>query len=239
MHEHYGHRQRLIEKLNGDLLQDHELLEILLFNALSRKNTNDLAHRLISEFGSLSAVLAASVDELCRVKGVGRSIAAYISVNGKILERTTSRNFGYQGEFEAKKFLSYVNVSYAKERAELIDVYLLDETNRVMYRRRFTREATGAVEFSPEELTRLFVRHEPAGVVLVHNHPCGEPIASAADDDTTRKCQMLCSFHNVMLCDHFIYAPRGVYSYYLSGKLQEISEGFSMEKLLKTATQNT
>ena len=76
---HEGHRRRMYEKLkNDDGLHDHELLEILLFNAYPRINTNPIAHELIKTFGSLSGVLAADVDRLKAVDGVGESVALYI-----------------------------------------------------------------------------------------------------------------------------------------------------------------
>ena len=71
MSEHDGHRHRIIEKLDTGVLCEHELLEILLFNALPRRNTNDLAHRLLTAFGSIRGVFSASVEQLKLVDGVG------------------------------------------------------------------------------------------------------------------------------------------------------------------------
>ena len=86
--EHAGHRKRLIEKLEKGMLHEHEVLEALLFNAVPRKNTNDLAHRLLAEFGSVPAVLEAPISLLKKVDGVGESVAAYI----KCVEETRSGN---------------------------------------------------------------------------------------------------------------------------------------------------
>ena len=74
--EHAGHRRRMIEKLKTDSLLEHELLEVLLFNALPRRNTNDLAHKLLGEFGSVKEILSAPIEQLTKVEGVGESVAA-------------------------------------------------------------------------------------------------------------------------------------------------------------------
>ena len=80
--EHAGHRKRIIQKLESGTLLDHELLEIMLFSVLPRRNTNDLAHRLLNQFGSIHEVYAASMEELMKVPGIGESIAAHIRCTG-------------------------------------------------------------------------------------------------------------------------------------------------------------
>ena len=79
---HEGHRQRMIARLEDheESLLDHELLEILLFNAIPRKNTNEIAHALLEKFGSLSAIATAETKSIATVKGVGESTAAYLGV---------------------------------------------------------------------------------------------------------------------------------------------------------------
>lgn len=223
-----------MEKLDSDVLQDHEILEVLLFIALPRKNTNDIAHRLISEFGSVAAVFSAKFSELKKVEGVGPSLASFLVSIGKIYRKHFSHiGEGYRGVFDHHSFLSYVKNAYAAEKQEILDVYLLDEENVIVHRKRFTVSDELSVEVAPETLGKLLLEHSSAGVVFVHNHPKGKPEPSAADDRTTEKCQLLCSCHNVLFCDHYIYAPDGVYSYYLSGKLKNISEKYSMETVLR------
>ena len=92
---HEGHRKRMYEKLkNDDGLYEHELLEILLFNAFQRKNTNPIAHALLDSFGSISGVLNASVEELCAVEGVGESVALYLKCIGECTKRTSAGSAG-------------------------------------------------------------------------------------------------------------------------------------------------
>ena len=114
----------------------------------------------------------------------------------------------------------------------MLDVYLLDGAGEVFFRKRFTNQNSGKVELLPEDLTRVILEKQPSGIVLVHNHPDDVAEPSKTDDYTTNKCQMVCRFHNIMFCDHIIYAPDGVYSYYSSGKLKEISKEYSMQGVL-------
>ena len=232
MHEHYGHRKRIIEKLEGNFLLDHELLEILLFNAVPRRNTNDLAHRLLARFGSIPNVFSASFQELCEVDGVGESVAAYLCSLGKI-----NKKFGeqkrkeFQSRYDMQKFCAYIMDKYGREETEVIDAYALDKTGKIFETRRFTCESLARVDVEPAELSQFLLAFRPAGLIMVHNHPTGEARASKQDDMMTRKAQMICSMQNILFCDHLIYGVNGIYSYYLDGKLVEISKRYSVQEL--------
>jgi DNA repair protein RadC len=111
--EHAGHRKRLIQKLDLGILPEHEVLEALLFNAVPRVNTNDLAHRLLARFGSVPAVLGAPVRLLKEVDGVGESLAAYLRCIGTFCERYYAeyRN-RFPQTYEQKEFLAYAYREY-------------------------------------------------------------------------------------------------------------------------------
>lgn len=233
---HEGHRKRMLEKLKKEALAPHEMLEVLLFNALPRKNTNDLAHRLLAEFGNLQNLFDAPYERLVSVPGVGESIAAYIACIGYFCRdyyAQTPPRKSYRGIYEPKRFRSYVTERYADEKKEVFDLYLLDGAGRVTARKRFSDAETHNVELQPEAITQAILTHKPSGLVIVHNHPCGKAEASEKDRATTEKHQTLCSFHNVLLCDHLICAKDGLFSFYESGELQEISRLFSMKKLFE------
>ena len=90
---HEGHRKRMLDKLTeaGDSLNNHELLEILLYNAYPRINTNSIAHELLGTFGTLDAVFSADIPSLMHVKNVGINCASYINVCGKVLQLSQKR----------------------------------------------------------------------------------------------------------------------------------------------------
>ena len=223
MEEHSGHRQRLLEKIGKGILYEHEYLEAVLFNAQPRKNTNDIAHRLLAKFGSVEEVFRAPVEKLVEVKGVGRNIALYLHCMNRLSNMLPDiQKDNYPETYEHKAFLSYVKAKYSAYDTERLDIYCLD-SNLTVYRLiSFTDSEVGKVSLSGESIAEMLTEVSPSGIVLAHNHPKGTATPSEADDTTTRKLQMLCALHNVLLCDHYIYAPDGVYSYRQSGRLHRL-----------------
>lgn len=232
--EHAGHRKRLIEKLERGVLQEHEVLETLLFNAVPRKNTNDIAHRLLAEFGSVPAILEAPLSALKSVDGVGDSLAAYLRCVGTFAERYYSEyKERFPLSFEEEEFLAYVRREYTYLPAEVLDCFLLNAKGRILQRKRFSVNAADFASIEPEELTELFMARGVCGVVFVHNHPKANSSPSACDDEMTRKCQWICTLHNVLLCEHIICGEEGVYSYYREGKLLISGKNGSILQLLQ------
>ncbi len=234
MHEHDGHRDRLREKLDKGALQDHEYLELLLYTAIPRRNTNDIAHRLLSEFGSVTGVFSADYSDLMRVKGVGASVATFLSSLGKLIHKHyRGQTAAYRGRFESNRFMSYLKTLYNDEKREVLEIYFLDDNKYVIASKIVSCGKEDKAEFDPTMFTQLLLELKPAGVVIVHNHPQGSFLPSAADDETTGKFQIVCSYHNVMLCDHFVCSKSGVYSYLKDNKLNEISKKYSVQNLVK------
>ena len=235
MPEHDGHRQRILDKLDSGSLREHELLEILLFNAIPRRNTNEIAHRLLSAFGSIRGIFSATMQELEQVGGVGRSVSGYLRCIGKFYEvyyeKTDERLF--PETFDPETFSKFLSEKYAGLNKEVLDFYFLDEHQRITFCKRFTSGSTRQVVVKPDHLTELLVSdRKPYGVIAVHNHLKGSCLPSGADDTTTRQFQLICSIHNVLFCDHYIYSPVGIYSYYRSGRMREISKDFSIGNIL-------
>ena len=230
---HDGHRLRMYEKISKDALADHEWLEALLYIALPRRNTNDIAHQLLRKFGTTEKVLTASLEDLQTVPGVGGSLAAYIKCVGHFCQKFQSKGgLEYVGVYETNAFWAYVKEAYKDILFEVVDVYLLDGESRVLAKKSFSIDSICTVRVLPEEVSSFLLTEGTSGVVLVHNHPFGLPGPSDADDRMTKNFQMLCSMHNRLLCEHIIYAPSGLFSYYHSGHLREISKGYSVEQVL-------
>lgn len=230
---HDGHRKRMYEKLELGFFAEHEWLEVLLYNAQPRKNTNELAHRLLERFSSVEKVLDASMEELQSVPGVGANIAAYLKCLGHFYKHYKPKEeMKFEGRFSSEAFLPFVKETYRTVLYEVVDLYLLDADGRVIDKRSFSIDSVCTVRVLPEAITALLLKKEAFGVVMVHNHPFGDAVSSEKDDMMTKNLQMLCSMHNRLFCDHIIYAPNGMYSYYLSGKLKEISENYSISKVL-------
>lgn len=238
---HDGHRARMREKLkNGTTLLDHEVLEVFLFNAVPRMNTNELAHRLIAQFGSLTGVFCATMEQLCQVDGVGDSLAAYIYTAGKCYEKFYEMRMKTHLDlrtYNTDSFLDYVQKSYVSVDREVFDLYGIGENSNIILCKRFSQDSLFNVEVSPEEISKFIMQNQVSGIVMVHNHPLGDAVPSETDDQMTIKCQLMCSLQNVLLCDHVIYAKGGVYSYYKSGFLKKISERYSVQGVLSNRAE--
>ena len=166
------------------------------------------------------------------VPGVGLNIACYLRNIGRLLEIHRQKNeLAYPAVFHPRDFLPFVKRAYKGTMYEVLELYLLDGEGRIMKKRAFSVESIARVSVVPEDLSEFLLERGASGVVMVHNHPCGMAVPSNADDEMTRNCQMLCSMHNRLLCEHIICAQEGMFSYYLSGRLQKISGNYSVTVL--------
>ena len=231
---HEGHRQRMLERLEKaeGSLQEHELLEILLFNAIPRKNTNELAHRLLSAFGSVRAVLQAGMKELSAIPGVGESTAAYLRIIGLFYERADLKAPEPPAAFSFAAFRPYLAERFKDVKEEYVELYSLDARDCVKCVRRFSSEKPFRAAVEPKEISRFLVETKPAAMVAVHNHVEGPATPSREDDDFTAQLEILCSMHNVALRDHIICSPEGAFSYFFSGKLNELCARYNIGSVL-------
>lgn len=223
---HSGHRQRILERFetDGERFQDHEILEILLFNAIPRSNTNPLAHALINAFGSLAAVFRASVKELMLVDGVGKRTAEYLRCIGLCYERTNPVPENVPIFNNSKAFCDFLEEEYRVKTKEILEIFCLDKLGRVQFRKGFSIGKSDEVKVDSKELGELLVVKKPHTVVVAHNHPYGSHNPSQEDDTFTKQFLILCRIHNVRLGDHIVVGRDGAYSYHSTGRLEKIKQ---------------
>ena len=202
--------------------QDHELLEVLLFNAIPRSNTNPIAHALIHAFGSLQNVFRASIRELMLVRGVGQRTAEYIKCIGLCFERVNPAPKEHPLYFNPKEFSAFLETEYSGKTKEELEIFCLDKLGRIFFRKKFSSGQGGEVQAEPAEISELLLVERPHTVIAAHNHPFGKCNPSAQDDLFTRQLYLMCRLHNVKLGDHIIWGRDGYLSYRSSGKLEEI-----------------
>lgn len=219
-HHHAGHRARLIAKLETGSLCEHEYLEALLFNAIPRRNTNDLAHKLLAKFGSVRGVFSAPMDALAQVEGIGASTAAYIYTVRKLMEcMPQEKEIVFPREYDPEFFCGFVKQAYVSLSFETLELYLLDSSGGVYKRKSFSTEELLRVTLDAELLNEYITTEKPSGMVLVHTHPKGDMRPSHMDDYTTQFLRNIARANNVLFCDHIIYSPEGIYSYRLAGRI--------------------
>jgi len=231
----------MYEKLkNGDNLYEHELLEILLFNAYPRRNTNPIAHALLKTFGSISGVLSAEVDELCTVEGVGESVALYLKCIGKcVLKGDKPKRPAVAVLKSYEDFQTFVKLRFRGKQEEVLELYCLEKNGQIKKIFTYSTNDGNQVEVDTDRVANVISTVKPYGLLIAHNHLSGSSAPSANDDNFTGAVQLMCSMNNVNLHDHCIYAgDNNVYSYFLSGRIDEIKRNYSYDKLVGSGYKN-
>ena len=219
---HEGHRKRLTAKIkNSDALYDHELLEVLLFNACPRKNVNAVAHRLIEEFGSVSAVLDAEAAELKKVSGVGKNMAEYLACVGKSINAANDCK-SFAVVHSTAEFKQYLAVRFANAESDVLEISFLDKDGRI---RRVSSFAGNTCNdgVSAKELLKLISVYKPYGVFAAFYRAEGDFTPGSVDDAFVTLLGAVCDMSGVRLYDYCIAVSGGeIYSYFVDGRLERV-----------------
>jgi len=208
-----GHRERLRARLlegGGDGFHDYELLEYLLALAIPRRDTKPLAKRMLEEFGDLATLLAASPAELSRVEGLGEGTAAAIKFVEAVMLRSLKTAALDRPVLSGWQALTdYLHASMAHRTTEQFRVIFLNNRN-VMIRDEAMGDGTNnAAPVYPREIVKRALELQAAGMVLVHNHPSGDPQPSR-DDISMTKAVMEAGRHlGLVVHDHVIIGRGG------------------------------
>ena len=213
---HAGHRARLRERAAASLaaLPDYELLELILARSLHRGDVKPLAKALLARFGGLAAVFGARPEALAGVKGVGPSTALDLRL---VHEATMRINRG-----EAKRrpvisswsaLLAYVRSAMAHESREQFRVLFLDKKNQLILDEVMNEGTVDHAPVYPREVVRRALETAASAVILVHNHPSGDPTPSSADIDMTRQVIEAARPLRVAVHDHLVVGRDGVASF--------------------------
>ncbi len=215
-----------------DSLLEHEQLEILLYYAVPRTDTNPLAHKILKAFGSLEAVFKASIAELKTVEGVGDKVASLLFLAGEMARATLNKEPIYLASPEKCK--EYVINMFKGEKVERFYLLLLDDKKKLIAKTEFTDKHKDSVSADIPELSRALYLHKPTYAIVTHNHPSGIMYPSMEDDVATKKINLLCSITGTTLADHIIYADKQAFSYRLSGRIEDIKDTANIDKMLKS-----
>src|ERR1700761_3391800 len=212
---HFGHRERLRHLAAQGLgaLPDYELLELFLFRRLPQGDVKPLAKALLERFGGLAGVLGAPAEALKTVKGVGASVALDL----KLLQEATLRIGRGEG---AKRpvisswsaLLGYVRTALAHEAREQFRVLFLDKKNQLIADETMNQGTVDHAPVYPREVARRALELAASAVILVHNHPSGDPTPSGADIDMTRQVVEAGRPLRIAVHDHLIAARDGIAS---------------------------
>jgi len=218
-----GHRERMRDKLltrGPDALADYELLEMLLFLAFKQGDTKPLAKSLIARFGSYAQVLAAPADALMAVPGIGRHAASAIKLaqasalrlaRAEILDQPVLDNWD--------RLTAYLTAILAREKVEQFRVLYLDSRNRLVADEAQAKGTVNHTPVYPREVVKRALELNAAAMILVHNHPSGDPTPSPADRSMTRLVKEAAGHLSIVLHDHLIIGNGRITSFRKDGLL--------------------
>ena len=208
---HENHRARVREtfkRAGADGMPDHNLLELLLFYSIPRKDTNEIAHRLIAAFGSLSRVFDASYEELMEIDGIGESSALLISMIPSICRRyIESSNSPKVNLSEPEEAMNYIiRKYYGSNKVESFYMLCLDAVGNLINCCKLGEGTPGSVIIDKRKVLETALRNKADKVIFAHNHPNGIAAPSKDDINMTSELSSVLFSVGIRLADHIIVA---------------------------------
>lgn len=221
---HYaGHRQRLRErflKTKGCELADYELIELLLFAAMPRRDVKPVAKALIKRFGSFGGVLNAECAELQKVDGIGEAAAVSLLAVRQAAARLLQDDVMDQPVLSNwQSLMDYVRVAMGAGKTEQVRVLFLNRKN-ILIADELQQEGTvDQTSVYPREVIKRALDLGASALILVHNHPSGDPTPSPADIEITRELHAAGEKLGIALHDHVVVSKSGHSSFKTMGLL--------------------
>jgi DNA repair protein RadC len=188
-----------------EALLDHELLEMVLFLALPRRDTKPIARALLARFGSFANAIAAPLQELREVEGLGEAGAAALRTvqaaalrlaRAEVMDRPVLNNWD--------RLLAYLTAALTRERVEQFRILFLDTRNRLIADEAQARGTVNHTPVYPREVVKRALELQATALILVHNHPSGDPTPSRADLEMTQEIKAAATSLGIVLHDHLV-----------------------------------
>lgn len=207
---HDGHRARKKQQFieNGiDAFSEHEVLEMLLYYAIPRADTNVLAHRLMERFGTLDAVFSAPMEELRRVKGVGDNAATLIRYIVPLYRRIRLSRLNNETALCSTEAAGNFFVDrFAGEKREIMYMASLDVKGKLISLQKLAAGEADHVSTDVRTILENAILAHASAVILSHNHPSGVALPSQEDNELTLQLEKLLNSVGIRLFDHIIVA---------------------------------
>lgn len=220
---HNGHRQRLRERyMEGglDAFADHEVLELLLTYSIPRRDVNELAHKVLDNFGSFSAVADSTVDQLSSVDGISQNSAVLLSMISQLSKRYV------QDQIKKRLYLNntaavceFAQSLYHGEKNEKFYLLCLDSKCKLIKAIPLASGTIDTVTIYPRLVMERSLNVGAQSVIIVHNHPSGDPNPSNQDIDMTKAIVNALNAIDIRVYDHVIVSFNGCFSFNHSGIL--------------------
>jgi DNA repair protein RadC len=212
-------RERFV-KGGAEAIPDYEMLELVLFAAVPRRDTKPLAKALIARFGSFAEVIAAKPARLLEIPGVGDAVVSQLKIveaaaqrlaKGKVMGRPALSSWAV--------LLDYCMAAMARSQNEEFRVLFLDRKNVLVADEIQSKGTVDHAPVYPREILRRALEHGASALILVHNHPSGDPTPSRADIDMTREIAAAAKTLKIAVHDHLVIGRGGHASFKALGLL--------------------
>jgi DNA repair protein RadC len=208
-----GHRDRLkarFREAGPDTLQDYELLELILFQVIPRKDTKPLAKALLARFGSFSGVLSAPEAQLLEVDGVGEAVALHFKVLQATAKRYAHDKIADSPLLDSwSAVVDYCRAAMAFEAIEQFRILFLDRKNHLIADEVQQQGTVDHTPVYPREVVKRALELSATAIIMVHNHPSGDPTPSRADIEMTKQVVEVAKPLGIAVHDHLIVGKSG------------------------------
>lgn len=222
---HEGHRKRLKQKFYEDGFKgfnDHEILELLLFYAIPRRDTNGIAHKLLNTFGSISSVFDAPIEALMDA-GLSENAALMLKTVMQVSRIYINDKFYNDKKFYDRNYLRQKFITaFIGLAEEHVMIAMFDKKGRELYFGEVSKGSFNISEINNRRIVELAMKYKASGVVIAHNHPSGVAHPSPADIETTITLHRSLRSVGVSLIDHIIVAETNSVSLSNDEQLMEI-----------------
>ena len=211
-----GHRQRLKErflKAGRKALADYELMELLLTYPIPRVDTKPTAKGLLKRFKTIFHVLQQPRDLLLEVKGIGPEAATYLCLIQACLTRAMEKTVEHRKAISGPEdIFAFVRMHLGPGITECLHALYLDDARHVVHHQEVAMGTVDRLSVYPREVLRPALLHNATGLILVHNHPDGQPVPSESDLELTKKIEDISTMFDIKLLDHMIVTKLQAYS---------------------------
>lgn len=205
-----GHRKRMRHKyIKGgiEVFAEHEIIELLLFSTVPRKNTNKMAHQILNEFGSLHALFDATPQEILRRTEVSEQTAVLFSMIPQIFKRYSYSKNDKKLNFKNSKTMGeFIKLAFIGKVYECFYIMCLDNSLNVLSHEIIQEGTLDIVQLNLRDIAEVAITNKSSYVVLAHNHPSGSQTVSREDILATSDIKYVLEKFNIEVLDHFVIA---------------------------------
>jgi DNA repair protein RadC len=212
-----GHRERQKEKLLRSkigTLHDYEILELLLFNSIPRKDVKPVAKKLIQEFGSIGKIINTPPSKLIQTQNIGNSTIILFRILQEVISDVTKEQILKKPIIKSwDKLIEYIRANIGYSNTEKLHTLYLNHKNILITDKLHDHGTVNTVSIYPREIVKSALFHDASSVIIVHNHPSGVTEPSKSDLTLTKAVQEALGTINVKLLDHLIVSSNSYFSF--------------------------